>query len=287
MYYWIWFYLLKTLDIIQKNKLIEIYKSPKQIFNLNEQELSNLFFLNESNIMEMCNKSNDELIKRYEKYMKEKNILMVNITDKEYPKKLKNIYAPPITLFLKGNIELLNKNIVAVIGCRIASKYGISTTRNLAYKLASKNIVIVSGLARGIDKVAHEGALRARGGTIAVLGSGVDVVYPPENIDVYKNILDNNGLIISEYIVGTKATPENFPARNRIISGISDGVVVVEAKKKSGSMITVDFALEQGKNVYAVPGNICSINSEGTNELIKQGAKIVTSYEDILEDFQE
>ena len=157
-------------------------------------------------------------------------------------------------------------------------------SKEIAYKLAKENILIVSGLAKGIDASAHTGALLANGKTIAVLGCGVDIPYPVENIEIYKNITEN-GLVISEYIVGTKPEARNFPARNRIISGLSKGVLVVEATNKSGSMITVDFALEQGRNVYSIPGNINSKNSSGTNELIKQGAKLVTSYEEILEDF--
>ena len=153
----------------------------------------------------------------------------------------------------------------------------------MSYSLAQNNIVIVSGLARGIDKAAHIGALNARGKTIAVLGCGIDICYPNENMVIYKEIL-RRGLIISEYIVGTKPEAGNFPARNRIISGLSNGVVIVEAKAKSGAIITVDFALEQGRTVYAIPGNINSIQSEGTNDLIKQGAKTVTSINDVLED---
>ena len=153
----------------------------------------------------------------------------------------------------------------------------------MSYSLAQNNIVIVSGLARGIDKAAHIGALNARGKTIAVLGCGIDICYPNENMVIYKEIL-RRGLIISEYIVGTKPEAGNFPARNRIISGLSNGVVIVEAKAKSGAIITADFALEQGRTVYAIPGNINSIQSEGTNDLIKQGAKTVTSINDVLED---
>ena len=166
-------------------------------------------------------------------------------------------------------------------------EYGMNIARKMSYDLANKNIVVVSGMAKGIDGIAHRGALETnqKGSTIAVLGSGVDYPYPYENIETYKNILKNDGLIISEYIVGTKPNGKNFPKRNRIISGLSNGILVIEAKKKSGTMITVDFALEQGKNVYIVPGNIDSSNSEGTNELIKQGAKLVSNIDDILEDY--
>ena len=144
----------------------------------------------------------------------------------------------------------------------------------------------MSGCARGIDSFAHKGSVKAGKPTIAVLGNGLNYIYPPENKELEEQILKNGGLIISEYPIGTKPSKETFPRRNRIISGLSDGVLVVEAKKKSGSLITVDYALEQGKNIYAIPGNIININSEGTNELIKQGAKIVTQINDILEDYR-
>ena len=140
-------------------------------------------------------------------------------------------------------------------------------------------------MAKGIDSIAHKATLKANGETIAVIGSGLDNIYPSDNIGLANEIIKNGGLIISEYIIGTKPTKMNFPARNRIISGLSNGVIVIEAKKKSGTMITVDFALEQGKEIFAVPGNILSENSEGTNELIKQGAKLVTNIKDILEEF--
>lgn len=306
MNYWIWYASLETLNPIQKMKLLEIYGTPKPIFEEKRENMENLKFLKKSNIDEIFQKRNLLLIKKYEEYMIKNNIKLVNITDSEYPEKLRNIYDPPISLFCKGNISLLNKFSIAIIGCREASNYGLKTAKKMSYDLASKNIVIVSGMAKGIDGMAHFGALEAEKNssfiknnemdnieilqekcahTIAVLGSGVDYPYPAENIEIYKNILKNNGLIISEYIIGTKPTAKNFPKRNRIISGLSDGLLVVEAKKKSGTMITVDFALEQGKNVYIVPGNIDSINSEGTNELIKQGAKLVSDINDILEDF--
>ena len=150
-----------------------------------------------------------------------------------------------------------------------------------AYNLAKKSINIISGLAKGIDSQSHIGAIKAKGMTIGVIGSGLDIVYPKENQYLYDKIIEENGAIISEYPLGTKPEKMNFPARNRIISGMSKAILVVEAKKKSGTLITVDFALEQGRDVYVVPGNIDEMNSVGTNDLIKQGAQMVTSYKDI------
>lgn len=287
MIYWIWFATLETLNPIQKKKLLDVYNNPEKIYYEKEEMLKEHKFLNFKNIEEMRQKKDINLLKRYQNYIKNNNIYMLNIVDNEYPEKLRNIYDPPITLFLKGNKELINKTKnIAVIGCRNATAYGLKISEEIAYKLALNDVIVVSGMAKGIDGMAHRGALKSLcASTIAVLGSGVDYPYPTENIEIYKEILKNNGLIISEYIVGTRPKAQNFPKRNRIISALSDGVLVVEAKKKSGTMITVDFALEQGKNVYIIPGNINSVNSEGTNELIKQGAKLVNKVEDILEDF--
>lgn len=283
MNYWIWFANIKGLGSVQKKKLLEIYTSPKKIYNASKVSLESTKILRKG-VLEEIEKSKDiSLIKRYEEYMVKHNIAIVNINDKTYPALLKEIHDPPITIFAKGNVDLLKEFSIAVVGCRDATNYGLLMSKKLSYDLASKNIVIVSGLAKGIDASAHVGALMAKGKTIAVLGCGVDIPYPAQNLELYKEILKEN-LIISEYLVGTKPEAGNFPARNRIISGLSHGVVVVEARKKSGSIITVDFALEQGRNVYAVPGNINSQNSFGTNELIKQGARLITNSQDILED---
>lgn len=209
-------------------------------------------------------------------------IKTIRIGDKNYPEKLMNIYGRPQTLYILGNETLLNEKSIAIIGCRNASNYGLRSAYQFGYELAKKGICIVSGFARGIDTYAHKGALAAKGKTIAVLGCGLNVVYPPENMELYKQILIKGGAIITEYPLESKPERHHFPIRNRIISGLSDGVLVVEAKKKSGTLITVEYALEQGKEVYAIPGNITSENSEGTNELIKEGAIPVTKIEDFM-----
>ena len=171
---------------------------------------------------------------------------------------------------------------IAIIGSRDYSDYGKRVAKDFAYNLAENDICIISGLARGIDSFAHEACLSAEGKTIAVLGSGLDIIYPKENIGLFNKIILNGGLVISEYPLGTKPQKQHFPARNRIISGLSDGVLVIEAKEKSGTNITVDFALEQGKDVFVVPGNIYSKTSNGTNFLIKEGAIPVTNFLDII-----
>lgn len=209
-------------------------------------------------------------------------IKRIQLGDDNYPEKLKNIYWKPQDLYLIGNEELLNCKSIAIIGCRDCTDYGKKNSYKFGYELARKGICVISGLARGIDTFAHIGALKAKGKTLAVLGCGLDIVYPPENLNLYQEILKNDGAILTEYPIGTKPEKYNFPARNRIISGLSDGVLVIEAKKRSGTSITVDYALEQGKDVYAIPGNISSVSSYGTNELIKEGAIPVTTVEDIM-----
>ena len=213
-------------------------------------------------------------------------ITRLSINDNNYPQKLKNIYNPPQALNCMGNIELLNNLSIAIVGCRRASSYGLKIAGIFADKLSNCGITIVSGLALGIDSMAHKCSYKNIGKTIAVLGSGLGQIYPKENESLFKSIIENGGLIVSEFDDDTVPYKENFPRRNRIISGLSSGVIVVEAKKKSGTMITVNHALEQGKDVFVIPGNIDSINSSGTNELIKEGAKLVTNYEEILQEIR-
>ncbi len=251
MKYWIW---LTKVNVkpITKYKLIQKYKLPEKIYKLNKSELVKEK-LQQDEIKEILKVENRLNLDKYQKYINENNIELITINSKYYPKVLKNIYDPPIALYLKGNKNVLNTYSIAIIGCRKCSLYGEEMAKHISYELAKNNITVVSGLARGIDKFSHIGALAGNGKTIAVLGNGLDKIYPYENSKVANKIIQTNGAIISEYIPGTKPNKENFPQRNRIISGLSNLVVVVEAKKRSGTMITVDFALEQGKDVYAVP----------------------------------
>ena len=195
------------------------------------------------------------------------------------------IYNPPQKIYVAGNYKILNDFSISVIGTRSASKYGKEMSKALSFGLAKKGINVVSGMARGIDTQAHIGALVAKGKTIAVLGSGFKYIYPKENERLFQSIVNLGGAVLTEYEEEIKPFPENFPKRNRIISGISKGVVIVEAPEKSGSLITADIALEQGREVFAVPGNINSKMSKGTNMLIKEGAKLTENIYDILEEF--
>jgi DNA processing protein len=206
---------------------------------------------------------------------------IVTIADKDYPELLGQIYDPPPVLYVLGDVSTLKYNAVAIVGTRKASSYGKNVAENFARELASREINVVSGMARGIDSYAHKGATDAGGPTTAVLGCGIDIVYPPENINLMKKII-HCGCIVTCFPMGMRPISSNFPARNRIISGLSLGTLVVEAAEKSGSLITADFALEQGREVFAVPGSILSPYSRGTHKLIKQGAKLVENIDDIL-----
>jgi len=202
----------------------------------------------------------------------------------QYPARLREIYDPPPLLYVLGNAELLNHHVVAVVGARRPTPYGNQMAERLAMDLAARGLVISSGLARGIDASAHRGALNAPAGTtIGVLGCGIDVIYPKENKKIFE-VIEKRGCIISEFPMGTFAAPQNFPIRNRIIAGMSLGVVVVEGAQYSGSLITARLAMEFGREVYGVPGNATQPSSFGPNQLIKQGAKLVTSWEDVVEE---
>lgn len=278
--YWIWLSLIKNLGSKRKLKLLELYKTPEEIYKLTKEELININGIGEAIANNIIISKNEKILNYHIKYMNENNIKIININEREYPQALKEIYDPPISLYVKGNIEKLNNKNIGIVGCRECTTYGKKSAEYFSYNLSKQNINIVSGLAKGIDSYAHLGSLNT-GNTIAVLGNGLDMIYPKENLELANEIVKRGGTIISEYPCGTKPDKMKFPARNRIISGISSGIIVIEAKEKSGTLITVDFALEQGREVFVVPGNINSINSVGTNDLIKQGARLITTYEDV------
>ena len=203
--------------------------------------------------------------------------------DADFPPLLRNIHNPPVLLYVKGQVGLLQGPCLGVVGARAATDYGTKMAKGLAGSLVKAGLVVVSGLALGVDSAAHRGTLAADGNTVAVLGCGVDVVYPASNRALYEQIAEQ-GALVSEYPLGTKPETFRFPARNRIISGLSLGVVVVEAARRSGSLITAHLALEQGREVFAVPGRADSFKSEGTHRLLQEGAKLVFSPDDILEE---
>jgi DNA processing protein len=209
---------------------------------------------------------------------------LIALDDPAYPSNLRQIYDPPLILYIQGDVEALSQPGIAVVGTRHPTPYGTGMAEKLASDLAARGLVIFSGLARGVDSSAHRGAIAAKGKTVAVFGTGVDVVYPKENRKLVEQLLSAGGAVISEFPMGTSPTPQNFPIRNRIISGISIGVLVIEAAEYSGTRITSRCALEQSREVFAVPGNVTNKNSWGPNTLIKQGAKLVATWEDIWEE---
>jgi len=274
---------IPELGPIKIKRLIEYFGDFSRIFKASTVELQKIEGIGKQlsnsiknwkdllNLKKECN-----LIEKY-------NIKIVTYTDPSYPKLLKEIYDPPIVLYTKGKIYLNNNNI-AIVGSRKASNYGLNTAKHLAEQLSNNGFTVVSGFARGIDTAAHRGAISGTGGTIAVFGNGIDRIYPPENYNFMEEMLEN-GTIISEFPLGTPPYKQNFPRRNRIISGMSLGVVVVEATKYSGSLITARMAAEQGREVFSVPGRIDTVSSLGANVLIKNGAKLVGGVEDIIEEF--
>ncbi|HOQ38453.1 MAG TPA: DNA-processing protein DprA [Acetivibrio sp.] len=280
--YWVWLSSVPGVGAVKSRKLLEHFKDIYNVWNAKRDELGVLPFLSRTDVSnltdEKIKENTDNLLESITKH----NIKVVTIEDSMYPLYLKNIYDPPIVIYMKGNIGK-DEKYLAVVGSRRASSYGIRMAQAISGELAKYGITVVSGMARGIDSYAHKGALDVGGRTIAVLGCGLDIAYPSENKKLMENIV-LNGACISEYLPGTTPAPGNFPARNRIISGISLGVIVIEAGERSGSLITANFALEQGREVFALPGNVSNYNSTGTNKLIKEGAKIVTGIDDILEE---
>ena len=251
--HWIWLSRIEGLGSIKTQRLLEKYKTPRKIWELKKEELLSVEGIGERLSSEILNLNYRNNIEDIINIMKKENIKLINFKDSRYPKLLKQLYDMPICLYVKGNLQILNDFSLAIIGCRENSNYGKIVAEAIGKSLAKNHITTISGLARGIDSISQKATVRAKGKTIGVIGSGIDYIYPSENALLVKEIIENNGAIISEYPPTTKPKRMNFPARNRIISGLSSGVIVIEAKNKSGTMITVDFALEQGKTVFAVP----------------------------------
>ena len=282
--YWIWLTTICKIGNKKIKKLLIQYKTPKRIYDATFSELMQVDGIDTKIANIIINSRKKEIIDQVE-YIENNNIEIIPINSRYYPLLLRNIYDSPICLYIKGNKKILNNIGIGIIGSRMCTIEGARTAKKIAYDLAKNEINIISGLARGIDVSAHIGAIYAKKPTIAILGSGLDSIYPSEHKKVVDKILEYDGTVISEYPIFTKPEKHNFIARNRIISGISNGILVVEAKNKSGTSLTVDFALEQGRDIFAIPGSIYSENSGGTNNLIKNGAKLVDSYMDILEEY--
>lgn len=284
--YWVGFSMVPGIGAARGNRIVNFFDSMKNAWEASESQLAQAGI--EESVLKEIVKARKEINLDLEiAKIEEAGINLITIKDKNYPKMLKEIYNPPFLLYIRGELKPEDEYAFAVVGARRCSDYGRQVTKELVTGLAQNKITIVSGLAAGIDGIAHQATLNIEGArTIAVLGSGIDdaSIYPAENRALFKQIIDGRGAIISEYPFGTPPLKQNFPARNRIISGLSLGVLVVEATEVSGSLITGQFALEQGRDVFAVPGSIYNKNASGPNALIKKGAKLVERVEDILEE---
>lgn len=278
---------VKNLGNVRIKRLIAITGGAREVFEMRQGELMGIDGIDRVIAGDIADARNreDELEKEFDAVIEncsKKNVKIVTIFDEDYPENLRNIFDAPVFLFYKGNLNELDKFSISVVGTRIPSEYGKIVCTNLVEGLSELGIPIISGMANGIDAIAHTAALKSNNITYAVLGSGVDMPYPPENERLY-NKISESGAVISELDFGAIPDRQNFPRRNRIICGISLGTLVVESAMKGGSLITAQLALDQNKEVFAVPGYINSRNSSGTNELIKKGhAKMVTNVEDIV-----
>ncbi len=274
-------YSIQGVGPVYYKKLVSHFGSAKKVFEASLKELKEIV---PEKLAVQIKGTNLQLSLKIASQLKDKGIKCIDFTFQEYPEefKIKEIFPPVI--FYKGTLPSPKEKKIAIVGTRNPTHYGIQVTRKLCEELIENKFHIVSGGARGIDTVAHQTALKKDGKTTSILGCGIDVTYPPENSKLFEKIAQT-GALISEFFPGTRPLKENFPKRNRLIAGMSDGVVIIEAGEKSGALITARWALELGKEVYAVPGPINSPASVGTNKLIKDGAKPVTCVEDILEDF--
>ena len=280
---WIGLSMVQELGPVSGRKLLASFGSPENIFKAETDALLSVKGTTRERVDNIRNFSQWGEVEKYLRVIERKGISVVPCQDVRYPEALKNIEDAPLVLYMKGEYHPDDRFAIGVVGSRNHTPYGESVTQKIAGELSSAGFTIVSGLARGIDTLSHRSALAAGGRTIAVLGSGLDVHYPAENRGLSERIV-SSGCVISEFLPGTMPNKENFPRRNRLISGLSLGILVVEATDNSGSLITAGYALEQNKEVFSVPGNITSRNSEGTNKLIKQGAKIVLGTDDIIEE---
>jgi len=283
--YWVWLTALPGLGSRMKLLLLERFGSPENIYYAEKEDLLLTEEMRPSQAAILENKSlqrADEILGDCERL----GIHLLTLQDAAYPGRLKCIYDPPVLLYWRGRLPLFDEEAaVAVVGTRRCTPYGLRTAESLGWEMTKQGALVVSGLAKGIDSAAHRGALRAGGMTAAVLGGGIDVIYPAENRWLYEDV-ERSGVLLSEYPPGTEAIGSHFPVRNRIISGLSLATVVVEAPERSGALITANTALEQGREVFAVPGPLDAPDSRGCNALIRDGAGIVTGSWDILCEYQ-
>ncbi|MEX1377006.1 MAG: DNA-processing protein DprA [Eubacteriales bacterium] len=282
---WIWLDSIQGMNPSTFNKLVNFYQDVGVAISSIKNDIKKLTFLTNHQKGYLSKCLNKDYLNRIIELLKKYDVQAVSMISEKYPEELKHIYDPPPVLYCIGNVNLLNHDrILGVIGSRTPTNYGMDTARKISEDLANNGVCIVSGMAMGIDGSAHEGALNAKGHTIAVLGSGPEIVYPECNRDIY-NKIKKEGLIVTEHIPTVQALPYHFPARNRIITGLSKGILVVEAAKTSGTLKTIDHAQDQGREVLAIPGNITSDKSYTPNHLIQEGCSLIMDYKDVMQWF--
>jgi DNA processing protein len=283
VFYWLALSLIPGVGSILLKRLLDRFQTPEAVFQEPLEELLSIEGLSEKVAREIRKGPLEKEVEKELYLLKEVGGEIVTLRDDSYPKRLRDIYDPPALLYVRGELKREDELAISIVGSRKTSTYGRWVTEKMSQDLARRGVTIVSGMARGIDSLAHWGAITGGGRTIAVLGCGVDVIYPSENRNLFAKII-GQGAVLSEFPMGSPPEGGHFPKRNRIISGLSLGVVVVQASEDSGSLITANYALEQGREVFAVPGNVGSEGSRGTHQLIKDGARLVESSEDILEE---
>lgn len=282
--YWYWLYNIEGIGSTRIKKMLEIFQKPQHIFVASQRELKKADCLSENNIQAIIDSRNIKKIQEGYHKLKEQGVIFVIQEEELYPERLRHLYSPPLALYVKGKIPDEDTLAIAIVGARNCTAYGKEMAEYFGKTLSKAGVQVISGMARGIDSYAHRGAIEGGTETFAVLGTGVDICYPIENYNLYWEIEQKGGLI-SEFPLGTKGKPIHFPLRNRIISGLCDGILVVEAREKSGSLITADMGLEQGKEIFTIPGRIGDVLSKGCNNLIKAGAQVVTEPDEILKNF--
>src|SRR5262252_7157760 len=278
--------MLPTMGPVRLRRLLQVFQTPERILRAKRDELRKVEGIGKEVVDQISNWESVVDLASELKRINEFGAQVITQASPEYPKPLREIHAPPIVLYVWGEIQERDQHAIGIIGARHTTHYGTESAKKLAYQLAYAGLTVISGLARGIDTAAHQGALAAKGRTIAVIGSGLSKLYPPENAALADRIRNGNGAIVSEFSMEIEPDRQTFPMRNRIISGWSHGILVVEAGLNSGALITAAQALEQGRAVYAVPGHVNAPSAMGSNRLIQQGAKLVMDASDILDDLE-
>ncbi len=285
MEHWLTLSMIPGIGATRCQKLLKHFGSPQAILGANLDELQHVDGIGEYTARQIVSTRDKLDVEKEISRIKKQKVSIVTFSDDNYPVNLRSIFDPPIVLYVKGELLPEDRIAIAMVGTRRPTTYGKMVAEKMSRELAEREVSVVSGLARGIDTSAHKGALSCGGRTIAVLGCGIDICYPPENRALFDEISER-GVVVSEFPMGTRPEKMNFPVRNRIISGLSLGVVIVEAGHRSGALITAECALEQGREVFAVPGNIFNLGTKGTHSLIKEGAKLVENCEDIIEEIR-